>query len=425
MITHAAFWFVAGVMSGAAAFLLSLPLYRRLRELQQRRMAGLLVVGAVALIAGAAIVLYTAWGRPDAVGLAAAHSVQPASTPGNAGAAGAESVEAATQKLALRLKSQGGSSADWSLLAQSYDYLGRGTEAAAARARAAGASARAGESASAGESRGAGDSPSADAAGPASATSAAAQQLLAQAEKYRLARDYPRAAEAYRRAADLHAMTADAWANYADAMASESDGRLQGAPADFLQKALRLDPDHPKALWLQASLLHEQHRYAQAQGVWRHLAKVLPPDSPDAAIVASNIAEAQQLAAGPAAVPSDAAPARARVSGEVDIDPKLLAKAAAGMALFVFAKSVDSPGPPLAVVRTHVGSWPVKFSLDDSQAMLPQRSLSKFQSVIVEARISGGGQPLAQRGDLQGTSGEIDSRSGKPIRVVIRDVIEQ
>jgi cytochrome c-type biogenesis protein CcmH/NrfG len=416
MIAHAAFWFVAGVMSGAAAFLISLPLYGWLRELQQGRIAGLLVVGAVTLIAGAALVLYTAWGRPDAVGLAAAHSLPPAST----GAAGTESVEAATQKLALRLKSQGGSSADWSLLAQSYDYLGRGTEAAAARARAAGASASADESPSAGES------PSADAAGPAPDTSAAAQRLLAQAEKYRLARDYPRAADAYRRAAELHAMTADAWANYADAMASESDGRLQGAPADFLQKALRLDPDHLKALWLQASLLHEQHRYKEAQGVWRHLAKVLPPDSPDAAIVASNIAEAQQLGAGAAAVPSDAdGRARARISGEVDIDPKLLAKAAAGLTLFVFAKAVDSPGPPLAVVRTQVGSWPVKFSLDDSQAMLPQRNLSKFQSVIVEARISGGGQPLAQRGDLQGTSGEIDSRSGKPVRVVIRDVIEQ
>jgi cytochrome c-type biogenesis protein CcmH/NrfG len=409
MTAHTAFWFVAGVMSGAAAFLLSLPLYRRLRELQRARSAGLLAVSAAALIAGAAIVLYTTWGRPDAVGLAVAHSIRPANTPGDAGAAGAESVEAATQKLAQRLESQGGTSADWSLLAQSYDYLGRGTEAAAARTRAAG------ESASAGV------------ANPAPvAPSAAAQQLLAQAEKYRLARDYPRAADAYRRVAELQAMTADAWANYADAAASASGGRLEGAPAGFLQKALRLDPDHPKALWLQASLLHEQHRYSEAQGVWQHLAAVLPAESPDASIVASNIAEARQLAAGAAAAPSDIdSRSRAHISGEVDIDPKLLAKAAVGMTLFVFAKSVDSPGPPLAVVRTHVGSWPAKFSLDDSQAMLPQRSLSKFQSVIVEARISGGGQPLAQRGDLQGASGEIDPRSGKPVRVVIRDVIEQ
>jgi cytochrome c-type biogenesis protein CcmH/NrfG len=413
MTAHAAFWFVAGVMAGGAACLLSLPLYRRLRELQRARSAALLAIAAAALIAGAALVLYSAWGRPDAVGLAAAHS-QRANTPGDAGAAGTESVEAATQKLALRLENQGGTSADWSLLAQSYDYLGRGTEAAAARARAAGESSTDG-------------SASADVANPTPvAPSAAAQQLLAQAEKYRLTRDYPRAADAYRRAAELHAMTADAWANYADAAASASGGRLQGAPAGFLQKALRLDPDHPKALWLQASLLHEQHRYSEAQGVWQHLAAVLPADSPDASIVASNIAEARQLAAGAAAAPSDIdSRSRAHISGEVDIDPKLLAKAAAGMTLFVFAKSVDSPGPPLAVVRTNVGSWPAKFSLDDSQAMLPQRSLSKFQSVIVEARISGGGQPLAQRGDLQGASGEIDPRSGKPVRVVIRDVIEQ
>jgi cytochrome c-type biogenesis protein CcmH len=75
------------------------------------------------------------------------------------------------------------------------------------------------------------------------------------------------------------------------------------------------------------------------------------------------------------------------------------------------------------VVRASVDQWPVKFSLNDSQAMLPQRKLSDFRRVIVEARISQSGQPLSQRGDLQGSSGTLDPKSDKPIRVVIHDVI--
>ena len=254
--------------------------------------------------------------------------------------------------------------------------------------------------------------------------SAEGNRLLAEAEKYRVARDYPHAVDAYKRLVRMHAMTADAWANYADAVASGNGGKLSGAPGDFLAEALRLDPDHPKALWLEASMLHEQHRYPEAVGVWQHLASILPAGSSDAKIIAANIDEAQRLsgAAAPPTAAQDAA-RPAQISGEVDIDPALRSKALPSSTLFVFAKAADSPGPPLAVVRTSVAQWPVKFSLNDSQAMMPQRKLSDFQRVIVEARISQSGQPMGQRGDLQGSSGALDPKSDKPIRVVIHDVI--
>ncbi len=414
MSVQAIFWFVAGAMSGAAACLLSAPLWRRLRELRRAGSATLSVLAAVTAVAVAAGVLYAIWGRPEALDSTAVHSGPHAGeVTGNGNPAAGESVEAATQKLALRLDTRGGSSADWQLLAQSYEYLGRADEAAAARERAK--SATAGTAANADMDQG---------AAGANEKPPAAQALLAQAESYRRSHDYAHATDTYRRLADLHAMSADDWANYADAAASANDGRLQGAPAGFLKNALQIDPDHPKALWLQASLLLEQHRYAEAQLTWEHLSKVLPKDSPDASIVASNITEARTLAAAAGPGPSGVAgPTGAQISGEVDIDSALRSKAAAGMTLFIFAKSTDSPGPPLAVLRMQVGRWPVKFSLNESQAMLPQRTLADFRSVIVEARVSSGGQPLAQAGDLQGDSSAVDPRSDKPVRVVIRDVV--
>ena len=411
-------------MTSAAALLVALPFFRRLHQTGSRARLGLAAVGVVAVAGIAAIGLYRLWGNPTGLDQHAQSPAMASAAPhpgvdaGDAGAAPIGSVDSATLKLAERLNAKGGTSAEWLLLAQGYDFMGRAEDARQAREHALSA---------------------ADSKAPTPpVASAAGDQLLAEAEKYRIAHDYPRAVDAYKRLVSMHAMTADAWANYADALASGNGGKLSGAPGDFLAEALRMDPDHPKALWLQASLLHEQRRYSEAVGVWQHLAAILPAGSSDAKIIAANIDEAQRLsgstatpAATPAATPS-ATPAMtppappeaaAQISGEIDLDPALRAKTSPSSTLFVFAKAADSPGPPLAVVRTSVDQWPVKFSLNDSQAMLPQRKLSDFRRVIVEARISQSGQPLSQRGDLQGSSGALDPKSDKPIRVVIHDVI--
>jgi len=131
---------------------------------------------------------------------------------------------------------------------------------------------------------------------PGPASRAGSPELTAQADDLRRQRKFKEAAEAYRRAAAAGSMTADSWADYADALASAGSS-LKGAPADALAKALALDPRHPKALWLKASLEHEEHRYRDAVSTWRNLLAVVPVDSSDARIIEANIAEATRLAA--------------------------------------------------------------------------------------------------------------------------------
>jgi hypothetical protein len=128
--------------------------------------------------------------------------------------------------------------------------------------------------------------------------------------------------------------------------------------------------------------------------------------------------------------PGDASKARARqlgsgtaVSGEVSLAADLRTKAAAGATLFIVAKSVDSPGMPVAVFRAAVGTWPVRFTLDDSQAMLPGRNLSNAGRVTIEARISQRGQPLPASGDLQGSTGAIYPADHQPLKILIDRVI--
>lgn len=106
------------------------------------------------------------------------------------------------------------------------------------------------------------------------------------------------------------------------------------------------------------------------------------------------------LGAGAAAAMDTAAapvPAGRAVSGEVTLAAALKGRAVPGETLFIVAKSVDSPGIPVAVIRASVGNWPLKFTLDDSQSMMPGRNLSTAGRVTVEARISQKGQPLPGR----------------------------
>jgi hypothetical protein len=137
----------------------------------------------------------------------------------------------------------------------------------------------------------------AETAGPAIAQSPAGEvaDLLARAEEHRRKREFAQACALYASVVARGGMTADGWADYADAQASV-DGRIAGEPARYIAAALALDPQHAKALWLQASLAHEERRYSDALATWRRLQAVVPPDSSDARIVEANMAEAARLA---------------------------------------------------------------------------------------------------------------------------------
>ena len=55
---------------------------------------------------------------------------------------------------------------------------------------------------------------------------------------------------------------------------------------------------------------------------------------------------------------------------------------------------------PLAVKRLTVADLPVTVELSDADAMIPSMKLSAFDKIVVGARISKSGQPIAQPGDF-------------------------
>ncbi|MFQ5488356.1 MAG: hypothetical protein ACE5ET_07950 [Gammaproteobacteria bacterium] len=161
---------------------------------------------------------------------------------------------------------------------------------------------------------------------------------------------------------------------------------------------------------------------------------MVPKDSPAARTMESNIAEAESLLAGrqpgegasqaatAAKASADKAPAGLKqVTGEVILDPALRDRVAAQDTVYVFARAPQGPRMPVAIIRAQVKDLPLRFTLDDSNAMNPAMSLSHFARVEVVARISRTGNAMPGSGDLQGSAGVVGA--GEPARVVIDEVV--
>ena len=91
--------------------------------------------------------------------------------------------------------------------------------------------------------------------------------------------------------------------------------------------------------------------------------------------------------------------------------------------VFVFVRSAENPGPPLAVVRKQVDELPFEIALNDSHAMIPGRSISSAKNIIVGVRISVSGSPERQPGDYEQLSDPMPANFSETIELVINDKI--
>ncbi|HEY0801892.1 MAG TPA: hypothetical protein VGD54_13685 [Steroidobacteraceae bacterium] len=427
------FWFLAGMLTMFAALIVVLPWLRTIPRFEslpslpwQAPLLGLLIVVA-------ALAMYLWLGRPELAAQSPAAMAQGPNAPGTPSRTGAESgkaaagsMNAAIDSLRARLAKGSGSADDWELLAKSYDFMGLPDDARQARAHqlppAEDATSAAAGAAAPGAT--AMTSPPRAAVPSAAALSPESLKLLTKAAQARHDKQYAAAAKIYRQLAATKQMNADAWADYADTAGVLQNNKLAGDPETYIANALALDASHPKALWLKASAEEEAGRYNEAIAAWQRLLNVLPPDSQDAKIVAANLQrDTQETANSGTSSAGTSSAAAASISGEVSISSTLSSKATPGATLFIVAKSVDQPGPPVAVYRGSVSAWPVKFTLDDSSSMLPGRNLTNAKRVTVEARISRSGQAQPAAGDLRGTTGVIDPSSHQPLKIVINEVV--
>jgi len=251
---------------------------------------------------------------------------------------------------------------------------------------------------------------------------------------------------------------------HASALSGASDGSIEGETEELVLAVIKVQPENPQALWMAGMGARQREDRVAAIEYWNRLLPLLAPQPeqqqelrtliaateaeitagttgtdtgtpPDSEARAADTSGSEATTDSDTTRTTDSAAAGSReadastdtaagsvLNVHVSLDPSLVDQAKADHSVFVFARAMDGPPMPLAVVRTTVADLPVTVQLDDSSAMLPAMTLSKFDQVFVGARISPSGDAIGQSGDLEGSVSPVDTKDADEVRVTIDSV---
>lgn len=189
---------------------------------------------------------------------------------------------------------------------------------------------------------------------------------------------------------------------------------LAGSAGALLETVLLAEPENAKALFYGGLAASARGDQPLLEARWLKLLELDPP-APVRRVVS------EQLQAMGTQLPAELAGDDAAIEVQVALAEDLSEQVGEGAVLFLVARDGDKPGPPVAAVRTDAGAFPRTLRLSDANAMIPGRSLKDVAEVRLVARISNGGDALAQPGDVFG-EGRWSAGDG-PVTIVMNQVV--
>ena len=218
---------------------------------------------------------------------------------------------------------------------------------------------------------------------------------------------YNEAVTAYQRSNDLLPDEPGILFALADALAMQNNGKLLGEPEALLQRGLKIAPRFPNGLWLAGMAAEQRKDYEAAHRYWSLLLPLIAENPTSTREVQGLIAMLEER--DPELAETSVSDSGPGIKLLVDISAELKAKASPDTTVFVYAKAMQGPPMPLAVKKLQLGDLPVSITLSDDDAMMPSMKLSSFDQVVVGARVSSSGNPVAQSGDFYTEQEAIDS----------------
>jgi len=213
---------------------------------------------------------------------------------------------------------------------------------------------------------------------------------------YMAQQKFDKAITAYQHTYDLVGEEPGVMFSLADALAMQKGGVMIGEPEQLVKRGLEISPRDPTGLWLAGLAAEQRQDYKSAHASWTRLLPLIQNDPASSNEVLGLIRALEQR--DPRLSASVAVGRVLNLS--VSLSESIRQLAAPGDSVFVYAKAMGGPPMPLAVKRLSVGDLPAQVSLSNDDAMIPNMNLSSFARVIVGARVSKSGNPVAQPGDL-------------------------
>lgn len=195
--------------------------------------------------------------------------------------------------------------------------------------------------------------------------------------------------------------------DYAEVLTRSPDPQDNRQASLLLQALLKADPQNLRTLSLLAFNAYGQQQYDHAIDAWQTLLGLLPAGDSRQAMIARSIEKAR----------SAAGQQSRQLALTVTLAPKAEKMLPQDGVLYISVSDGASP-VPVAVKRMPLSHFPLSLTLDDSNAMMPDRLLSAQHQVEVRVRISR--DPANPRpGDWLGLSAVTPWDGHQPIAVEI------
>ena len=211
--------------------------------------------------------------------------------------------------------------------------------------------------------------------------------------------------------------------NYAEASSIAHKMKFSPLARQRLERALELEPGHPKSLMMGAlAALHSGEKNLALKR-WKKLIVKLKPDTDSARLIRMLITRTEgglsTAQVTPDTTKNKSVIPNAQINVSLSLSPTLQEKVTGQERVFVFARAVGGPPMPVAVKVLNVTELPISILLNDSTSMPSGPRLSSVEQVQVGARISFSGSATGTAGDLEGYSGPLRTQDNPSVNLVI------
>lgn len=209
------------------------------------------------------------------------------------------------------------------------------------------------------------------------------------------------ATQAFAHAYQLDPNSLEVRLGYAEVLTRSNDPEDNKQATQMLRKMIAEDHTNMRVLSLLAFNAFEQGVFKQAIGAWQVMLKLLPANDQRAEVIKRSIEQAK----------TQAGEETVKLGINVTLSPQAT-NALPQQGTLVISVTDGTNPVPVAVKQLPLSRFPLSFSLDDSNAMMPERLLSAQHQVKVRVRISQDGLATPQAGDWFGESA-LQNFSGK------------